>query len=79
MRLRHGDAAGALAAVESLLGAEAPLPSGPLRDELAAAAERRVSYGLFRAGLWPPRQVPTGRLRRRTGEHRTRPRLAAVR
>jgi hypothetical protein len=50
-RLDHGDIAGALAVVEGLLGPEALLRDGPLRDELEAAAQRRITYGLFRAGL----------------------------
>ncbi|MFG2712907.1 hypothetical protein ACGFX2_20460 [Streptomyces goshikiensis] len=50
-RLDHGDTAGALAIVEGLLGPEALLRDGPLRDELEAAAQRRITYGLFRAGL----------------------------
>ncbi|MFF1410815.1 hypothetical protein ACFVX6_13655 [Streptomyces sp. NPDC058289] len=50
-RLDHGDTAGALAVVEGLLGPGALLRDGPLRDELEAAALRRVAYGLFRAGL----------------------------
>ncbi|MFR9799136.1 hypothetical protein ACL02U_25065 [Streptomyces sp. MS06] len=50
-RLGHGDVAGALAAVEGLLGPGAVLREGPLRDELAAAAARRVDDGLYRAGL----------------------------
>ncbi|MFH9352395.1 hypothetical protein [Kitasatospora sp. NPDC017646] len=50
-RLNHGDTAGALAVVEGLLGPQAALRDGPLRDELAAAAERRLAYGLYRAGL----------------------------
>ncbi|MFE6054864.1 hypothetical protein ACFQ6N_29270 [Kitasatospora sp. NPDC056446] len=53
-RLDHGDTAGALAAVEALLGPEAVLRDGPLRDELAAAARRRIAYGLYRAGLAYP-------------------------
>ncbi|MFD8738185.1 hypothetical protein ACFV06_25185 [Streptomyces sp. NPDC059618] len=53
-RLRHGDTAGALAVVEGLLGPDAVLRQGALRDELQAAALRRVSYGLFRAGLTGP-------------------------
>ncbi|MER7696016.1 hypothetical protein [Streptomyces sp. NPDC096095] len=53
-RLDHGDTAGALAVVEGLLGPEAVLPDGPLRDELEAAARRRVAYGLFRSGLLGP-------------------------
>ncbi|MFD9568486.1 hypothetical protein ACFWBI_01435 [Streptomyces sp. NPDC059982] len=50
-RLVHGDTAGALAVVEGLLGPGAVLREGALRDELAAAAQRRVVYGMFRAGL----------------------------
>ncbi|MFI6638720.1 hypothetical protein [Streptomyces sp. NPDC050504] len=53
-RLDHGDVAGALAVVEGLLGPEAALRDGPLRDELEAAARRRVTYGLYRAGLIGP-------------------------
>ncbi|WP_053850815.1 hypothetical protein [Streptomyces sp. NRRL B-24085] len=53
-RLVHGDTAGALAVVEGLLGPEALLRAGPLRDALEAAALRRVTYGLFRAGLTGP-------------------------
>ena len=59
-RLDHGDVTGALAVVEGLLGPEALLRDGPLRDELEAAASRRVAYGLFRAGLVGPgpRRLP---------------------
>ncbi|MFJ6512690.1 hypothetical protein ACIQMO_24975 [Streptomyces sp. NPDC091406] len=53
-RLDHGDIAGALAVVEGLLGPEAVLREGPLRDELEAAAQRRITYGLFRADLLGP-------------------------
>nr|WSY55662.1 hypothetical protein OG999_39705 [Streptomyces sp. NBC_00886] len=53
-RLVHGDTAGALAVVEGLLGPDAVLRGGALRDELRAAAERRLAYGLFRAGLVGP-------------------------
>jgi hypothetical protein len=56
-RLDHGDTAGALAVVEALLGPEAVLRSGSLRDELARAARRRVDHGLFRAGLSQPRKL----------------------
>ncbi|WP_328552936.1 MULTISPECIES: hypothetical protein [unclassified Streptomyces] len=73
-RLRHGDTAGALAVVEGLLGPEAVLRSGPLRDELRAAALRRVTYGLFRAGLTGPGpdRLRPGPARPRS--HRSRPR-----
>jgi hypothetical protein len=53
-RLHHGDITGALAAVESLLGPEAVLRDGPLRDALETAARRRITHGLFRAGLEGP-------------------------
>ncbi|MGW4686433.1 hypothetical protein ACWEPM_16235 [Streptomyces sp. NPDC004244] len=53
-RLDHGDTAGALAVVEALLGPDAVLRSGPLRDALEAAAVQRITYGLFRAGLAGP-------------------------
>ncbi|MER5756056.1 hypothetical protein [Streptomyces sp. NPDC002088] len=53
-RLDHGDIVGALAVVEGLLGPDALLRDGPLRDELEAAAQRRITYGLFRAGLTGP-------------------------
>ncbi|MDQ0749931.1 hypothetical protein QF034_004162 [Streptomyces africanus] len=59
-RLDHGDVAGALAVVEGLLGPEAVLRNGPLRDALETAARRRIAYGLFRAGLDGP---SPGRLR----------------
>ncbi|MFE5483453.1 hypothetical protein [Streptomyces sp. NPDC056527] len=77
-RLHHGDIAGALAVVEGLLGRDATLRDGALRDELEAAAQRRLTYGLFRAGLIGP---GPGRMRpgptRRPG-HRTRPRHATT-
>ncbi|WP_416985198.1 hypothetical protein [Streptomyces sp. T028] len=53
-RLNHGDLAGALAVVEGLLGPEALLRDGALRDALEEAALRRITYGLFRAGLTGP-------------------------
>ncbi|MFD7026880.1 hypothetical protein ACFWAR_02450 [Streptomyces sp. NPDC059917] len=72
-RLDHGDTAGALAVVEGLLGPDVLLRGGPLRDELEAAADRRITYGLFRAGLMDP---PPGRL---LPAARTRPRRATTR
>ncbi|MFF7560510.1 hypothetical protein ACFZB4_11085 [Streptomyces pseudovenezuelae] len=77
-RLVHGDTAGALAVVEGLLGSEALLRAGPLREALEAAALRRITYGLFRAGLAGPgparfRPRPSGRDAR---NRRTRPRHA---
>ncbi|MER6417794.1 hypothetical protein [Streptomyces sp. NPDC001137] len=81
-RLDHGDIAGALAVVEGLLGPEAVLRDGPLRDELEAAAERRITYGLFREGLIGPARGPArhrpGDLRR-THRHRSHPRHANLR
>ncbi|MFF1444865.1 hypothetical protein [Streptomyces sp. NPDC058295] len=70
-RLVHGDVAGALAVVEGLLGPEAVLRDGALRDELEAAARRRITYGLFRAGLIGP---GPGQDRRRPGHMRAHPR-----
>ncbi|EOY46307.1 hypothetical protein [Streptomyces lividans] len=75
-RLNHGDTAGALAAVEALLGPAARLRDGDLRDDLAAAALRRVAHGLFRAGLDQPapgRDTPDPH---RPREGRSRPRHA---
>ncbi|MER6776142.1 MULTISPECIES: hypothetical protein [unclassified Streptomyces] len=57
-RLDHGDTAGALAVVERLLGPDALLRDGALRDELEAAARRRITYGLYRAELTGPRPRP---------------------
>ncbi|WP_432170483.1 hypothetical protein [Streptomyces sp. 1222.5] len=79
-RLDHGDTAGALAVVEALLGPEAVLREGPLRDTLATAAERHIAYGLYRAGLNDPgRAVPVtpGAAGRRVRRPRRRPRHAA--
>ncbi len=64
-RLDHGDIAGALAVVEGLLGPGAVLRDGPLRDELEAATQRRITYGLFRADLVGP-----GPIRRRSDPRR---------
>ncbi|WP_327674007.1 hypothetical protein [Kitasatospora sp. NBC_00458] len=76
-RLDHGDTAGALAAVEALLGPEAMLREGALRDDLEAAARQRVTYGLFRAGLVGPRIEHVGRpVRHRRPARRSRPRHA---
>ncbi|MEU0920855.1 hypothetical protein ABZ384_25765 [Streptomyces cyaneofuscatus] len=78
-RLDHGDIAGALAVVEGLLGPEAVLRDGPLRDELEAAAQRRIIYGLFRADLpvpGPGRHRPD---QRRPGGRRPRPHRITVR
>ncbi|WP_418955422.1 hypothetical protein [Streptomyces tritici] len=77
-RLDHGDTAGALAVVEGLLGPDAVLRPGPLRDALENAARRRVTYGLYRAGLVdPPAGSPRGpQPPPRPTRHRTRPRRA---
>lgn len=77
-RLDHGDTAGALAVVEGLLGPDAVLRDGALQDELEVAAQRRITYGLFRAGL--PGAGPTriqGDRRRR--DRRAHPRHATSR
>ncbi|MGW0433463.1 hypothetical protein ACWDV4_13125 [Micromonospora sp. NPDC003197] len=76
-RLDHGDIAGALAAVEGLLGPEASLRSGSLRDELESAAQGRIAHGLYRAGLASLPRTPENRPRR--SNHRTRPRHAMPR
>ncbi|MFI6170762.1 hypothetical protein ACIBCN_28535 [Nocardia sp. NPDC051052] len=76
-RLDHGDTAGALAVVTGLLGADASLRHGALLDELEAAVHRRVTYGLFKAGLSVAggyRVPPPARVR--PGRHRTHPRNA---
>ncbi|MEV0077195.1 hypothetical protein AB0H58_12365 [Nocardia neocaledoniensis] len=77
-RLDHGDTAGALAVVEGLLGTEAVLRDGPLRDALESTARRRVTYGLFRAGLPAPGRAAPPQWRRR-GDRRARPRHASER
>ncbi|MFJ8434839.1 hypothetical protein ACIQ9P_26410 [Kitasatospora sp. NPDC094019] len=72
-RLDHGDTAGALTAIEDLLGPDATLRTGPLRDALTEAAERRLAHGLFRSGLAPRRAVDG---RPRSQEYRVPPRRA---
>jgi hypothetical protein len=66
-RLDHGDTAGALAVVEGLLGPDALLRDGALRDELETAARRRIAYGLYRSGLAGPGpdRIPPNRPRSR--------------
>ena len=76
-RLDHGDTAGALDAVERLLGPGALLRSGALRDELEAAVQQRVTYGLFRAGLAEPRRRSTRPGPGLPHGHRSRARQAA--
>ncbi|MCP3803380.1 hypothetical protein NLX83_29310 [Allokutzneria sp. A3M-2-11 16] len=60
-RLDHGDAAGALAAVEELLGPDVLLRNGALRDELETAVRRQVVHGLYRAGLAGLGPAPSSR------------------
>jgi hypothetical protein len=74
-RLDHGDTAGALAAVEGLLGPDVLLRSGALRDELESAVHRQVAHGLYRAGLAGFGPPPSTRDARRR-DIRTRPRHA---
>ncbi|MFI1439212.1 hypothetical protein [Streptomyces fructofermentans] len=78
-RLQHGDVAGALAVVEDLLGPDAVLRDGALRDELKAAARRRVAHGLYRTDLdgpGPGRVLPGPT---RPKDHRSSPRHASSR
>jgi hypothetical protein len=77
-RLDHGDAAGALAAVEALLGPDVLLRSGALRDELETAVRRRIAHGLFRAGLAGSGPAPLPRDGRRR-DVRAHPRHATSR
>ncbi len=76
-RLDHGDTAGALAAVEDLLGPDVLLRSGALRDELETAMRRRVAHGLFRAGLAGYGPPPSRDTRRR--DNRAHPRHSTFR
>jgi hypothetical protein len=77
-RLDHGDTAGALAAVEGLLGPDVLLRSGALRDELETAVRRQVAHGLYRAGLGGFGPPPSTRDTRRR-DTRARPRHATLR
>ncbi|MFI7127833.1 hypothetical protein ACIBQ1_19195 [Nonomuraea sp. NPDC050153] len=77
-RLEHGDAAGAQATVDGLLGPGAQLPEGTLRDVLEKAARRRIDHGLFRAGLGSE-PGPAERPDRRSRKGRARPRHATFR
>ncbi|WP_214318115.1 hypothetical protein [Nonomuraea sediminis] len=77
-RLEHGDAAGAQAALDRLLGPAARLPEGALRDVLEEAARRRIDHGLFRAGLGSG-PGPAERPDRRSRKGRARPRHATCR
>ncbi|MFE6709521.1 hypothetical protein [Streptomyces sp. NPDC057695] len=60
-RLDHGDIAGALAIVDRLIGPDAALRNGALRDALESAARGRIAYGLYRADLYGPAQGRTDR------------------
>jgi hypothetical protein len=77
-RLDHGDTAGALAAVEGLLGPDVLLRSGALRDELETAVRRQVAHGLYRAGLAGFVPSPSTRDTRRR-DARAHPRHATLR
>ncbi|MBF6193862.1 hypothetical protein [Nocardia implantans] len=74
-RLDHGDTAGALAIVGGLLGPDAILRDGALRDELETSARRRITYGLFKSGL---SELGIGRIppMRRPRDRRAHPRNA---
>lgn len=76
-RLNHGDTAGALAAVEALLGPAARLRDGDLRDDLAAAALRRVAHGCSARASTSPLRDATPRTR--TGPARAAPARATRR
>ncbi|WP_433385436.1 hypothetical protein [Micromonospora sp. KLBMP9576] len=78
-RLDHGDTAGALALVEALLGPDALVRAGALRDELETAAQARVTYGLFRTGLAGLGPGPAVAQPRRTRDRRSRPRHGIAR
>jgi hypothetical protein len=89
-RLDHGDTSGAIAVVQALLGPDAVLRGGALRDELETDAQRRLVRELFRSDLfWPARgplpvasfPVPAGAPARRRhghehGRQKRRPRLS---
>ncbi|MFD9223749.1 hypothetical protein ACFWDI_28035 [Streptomyces sp. NPDC060064] len=78
-RLDHGDTAGALAVVEGLLGPDALLRTGALRDELETAALRRITYGLYRSGLIGPGPGRIRPDRHRPRDQRSHPRHATSR
>lgn len=75
-RLAHGDVAGALRVVEGLLGPEAILRDGALRDLLTATAEQRITHGLYRSGLSVPQLAPDYPGARRPRARRAHPRHA---
>ncbi|MBS9372342.1 hypothetical protein GON09_001306 [Rhodococcus sp. B50] len=71
-RLDHGDAAGALAIVEGLLGPDAVFRDGPLLDELRASVDRRSTYERYIAE--PVEPPPPARPRTLGRSRRTRSR-----
>ncbi|WP_433709208.1 hypothetical protein ACQP2U_22015 [Nocardia sp. CA-084685] len=75
-RLAHGDVAGAICVVEGLLGTEAILRDGALRDELTATARQRITYGLYRSGLSASQLAPNNPGARRPRDRRAHPRNA---
>ncbi|WP_245769170.1 hypothetical protein [Streptomyces indicus] len=68
-RLAHGDVRGAFDVLEGLLGPEALLRDGPLRDALENAWLRRIDHGRYRAGLANPGPPGTPVLRTRRALH----------
>ena len=82
-RLDFGDIDGALAIVERLLGPEAALRSGPLRDAVEGARTQLQMYDAYRSGLIDPAPQPVfgnHHKRGRTGRRRrARPRYATPR
>lgn len=73
-RLDFGDIDGALTIVENLLGRDARLQDGPLRDALRAVAVQQEIYADFRAGITssPPQPNRYGRRARARRLHDTR-------
>ncbi|WP_439029570.1 hypothetical protein [Gordonia terrae] len=81
-RLDFGDVEGALATVEELLGPDADLRDGPLRDELERFRIQRETYDAYRSGSitaasQPLPAIPGGR-RRAGRRRRARPRHATL-
>ncbi|MEV0299412.1 hypothetical protein [Nocardia sp. NPDC050710] len=77
-RLAHGDTTGALAVVEGLLGPDAVLRDGALRDELEATARQQITYGRYRSGLSEPELAPNYPGARRPRDRRAHPRNATT-
>lgn len=82
-RLDFGDIDGALTIVEHLLGPEATLRNGPLRDAVERARTQREIYDAYRSGVIDPVPQPipgNHRKRGNTGRRRrARPRHASPR